>query len=121
MSCYFQVEEYEVWNPSNSVARLFLQQATSISELVDHPSGLCEIIEDECEIDPRTFSSFVDAIASTYQATNNEVLKSLIEGFASVASVLVERINGAAPSRRPELSEVWACRQAALSRSMPKD
>ncbi|WP_159047630.1 DUF6086 family protein [Streptomyces sp. WM6378] len=120
MSCYFQVEDNEVWNPSNSVARLFLRQAVGISELVDHPSGLGEIIEDECEIDPRTFSGFVDAIVSTYQSTNNEVIKSLIEGFTSVASVLVERINGTAPSLQPELSEMWSHKQATLARSMPK-
>ncbi|MFE3182747.1 DUF6086 family protein [Streptomyces violascens] len=120
MSCYFQVADDEVWNPSNAVAQLFLSEAVSLARLIGTASGLGEITEDECEIDPDQFAAFVDALISTYQSTNNTVLRSLLRGFIPVALALVERTGKKTPSMQPEYADAWAREAEVLSHSMPR-
>ncbi|MEU2564294.1 DUF6086 family protein [Streptomyces longispororuber] len=120
MSCYFQVGEEEIWNPSNSLARLFLSQAEVLSNFVGRESGLGEIIEDECEVDPQIFTGFVDSLVNEYQDSNNQALRSLIHGFTTVALVLVERMGGSVQSLKPEYSNMWSVAKSAQERSMPR-
>ncbi|MFJ7902307.1 DUF6086 family protein [Streptomyces sp. NPDC096198] len=111
----------DVWNPSNSLARTFLGQADVLSQLAGKETGLGEIIEDECQIDPAVFTDFVDTLVKTYQESNNEALRALLKGFTSVALVLVERIGCDAPSVMSEYSEMWTTERDAYARSMPRD
>jgi hypothetical protein len=120
MSCYFQVGEEDLWNPSNSVARVFLGQAAVLSGLVGAESGLGDIVEDECQIDPRLFVPFTDKLVQTYQESNNEALRALLKGFTSVALVLVHRMGMEAVSIKPEYVEMWAAEQETQARSMPR-
>lgn len=120
MSCYFQVAEEDVWNPSNSLARAFLGQADVLSQLIGRDTGLGDIIEDECEIDPSAFSTFVDSLVKTYQESNNDALKALLKGFVSVALVLVERMGAEASSIRPEFADMWATESEIQAKSMPR-
>lgn len=120
MSCYFQVGDHEVWNPSNSLARAFLGQADALSRLVREDTGLGEIVEDECEIDPVAFPAFVDALVKAYQDSNNEALRALLKGFVSVALVLVDRMEVEVVSIRPEYADMWAAEREAQATSMPR-
>lgn len=119
MSCYFQVGEEDLWNPSNSVARVFLGQADVLSRLVGQDSGLGPIVEDECELEFSTFVNFVDSLVKTYQDSNNRALRSLIGGFISVAMVLVERGGGELQSISSEYADMWAEVRETHARSMP--
>ncbi|KJY43636.1 hypothetical protein VR41_02390 [Streptomyces sp. NRRL B-1568] len=120
MSCYFQVNEEDLWNPSNSVARLFLEQADTLSRLVGKDSGLSPIIEDECEINLSEFINFTDSLVKAYQDSNNKAFRSLLCGFISVALVLVERGGGSLESVSPEHSEMWERLRASNSMGMPR-
>lgn len=120
MSCYFQVGDDDVWNPSNSLARAFLGQADVLARLVGKDTGLGEVIEDECEIDPAVFPAFVDTLVKAYQDSNNEALRALLKGFVSVALVLVDRMGAEALSIRPEYADMWATESETQARSMPR-
>ncbi|ORT57949.1 DUF6086 family protein [Streptomyces sp. CB03238] len=119
MSCYFQVADDDVWNPSNSLARAFLGQATVLSQLVGVETGLGEIIEDECQIDTETFTAFVNALVSAYQESNNDALRSLLKGFTSVSLVLTDRIGAEVPSLKSPYVDMWTAEREALAKSMP--
>ncbi|WP_432157687.1 MULTISPECIES: DUF6086 family protein [unclassified Streptomyces] len=119
MSCFFQVGDDDVWNPSNSLARAFLGQADALSQIIGRDPGLGEIIEDECEIDPAAFPEFVDALVKTYQDSNNEALKALLKGFVTVALVLVDRMGSQVMSINPEYADMWATEAETQAKSMP--
>lgn len=120
MSCYFQVGDDDVWNASNSLARAFLGQADVLSRLIGKDTGLGDIIEDECEIDPAVFPTFVDALVKAYQESNNDALRALLKGFVSVALVLVDRMGAEAASIRPEYANMWATESLTQAKSMPR-
>jgi hypothetical protein len=109
-----------VWNPSNSLARAFLGQAEVLSRLIGRDTGLGEIVEDECEIDPTLFPAFVDALVKAYQETNNEALRALLKGFVSVALVLVDRMGAEATSIKPEYADMWTTESETQAQSMPR-
>ncbi|WP_018565598.1 DUF6086 family protein [Streptomyces sp. PsTaAH-124] len=119
MSCYFQMGDQELWNPSNSLAKVFLGQAEVLSGLVRKDSGLAGVIEDECQVDPSLFVPFVDEVVKVYQDSNNEALRALLKGFASVALVLVDRMGMEVVEIAPEFSEMWATEQEFRARYMP--
>lgn len=120
MSCYFQVGDEDLWNPSNSVAKVFLGQAAVLSGLVGADSGLGDIIEDECQVDPRAFVPFTDKLVKVYQETNNTALRALLKGFTSVALVLVDRIGAEVVSVKPEYADMWATERELQAKSMPR-
>ncbi|MBO0652504.1 hypothetical protein J1792_06800 [Streptomyces triculaminicus] len=120
MSCYFQTADEDLWNPSNSVARLFLDQANTLARLIDRKSGLGPIIEDECEINFPEFLKFVDSLVEAYQNSNNRPFRALLRGFISVALVLVERGGGVLESVSPEDSEMWENLRSSNALGMPK-
>lgn len=120
LSCYFQVGDDDVWNPSNSLARVFLGQADVLSRLIGKDTGLGDIVEDECEIDPQVFLAFVDALVKRYQESNNETLRALLKGFVSVALVLVDRMGARVMSISPEYAEMWATESETQASSMPR-
>ncbi|WP_144440923.1 DUF6086 family protein [Streptomyces roseifaciens] len=109
----------DIWNPSNSVARVFLGQAEILSHLTGEETGLGPVIEDECEISIREFSKFIDSLLATYQNSNNKAFRSLLSGFISVALVLVERGGGTLESITPEYSEMWESLREANAKGMP--
>jgi hypothetical protein len=51
-----------IWSPSNQVARLFVGQAEVIASVFATPSGLGDVVEDECQVDPPTFATFLTEI-----------------------------------------------------------
>ncbi|MEU1818005.1 DUF6086 family protein [Streptomyces roseifaciens] len=109
----------DIWNPSNSVARVFLEQAEALSRLTGEETGLGPVIEDECEISIHEFSKFTDNLVTTYQNSNNRAFRSLLEGFISVALVLVERGGGTLESITPEYSEIWESLRESNAKGMP--
>ncbi|MEU1827136.1 MULTISPECIES: DUF6086 family protein [Streptomyces] len=119
MSCYFQLAEEDVWNPSNSVAQIFLGQADVLSRSLGEQTGLGPIIEDECEIDFSQFVRFTNSLVKSYQDSNNRSFRSLLSGVIAVSLVLIERGGGAVESITPEYAEMWAELRANHAKSMP--
>ncbi|MFF4156002.1 DUF6086 family protein [Streptomyces sp. NPDC001678] len=119
MSCYFQVNDEDVWNPSNSVAQIFLGQADTLSRSVGEQSGLGPVIEDECEINLPQFVKFTNILVKAYQDSNNRPFRSLLDGVIAISLVLIERGGGAVDSITPEYADMWAELRANHARSMP--
>ncbi|GAA2842181.1 hypothetical protein GCM10010441_77900 [Kitasatospora paracochleata] len=113
MSCYFQTGDLDLWNPSNSVARLFLAQAGVLAEFVGLPSGLAGIVDDECEVDPEVFEPFVRELIDRHDGSVHPVLRGMLEGFIIPAAVMVERGGGRIPVS-------WSDRTERASGSMTR-
>lgn len=91
LSCYFQVGELILWNPSNVVAKAFCLQAEAFAKLRQRPNGLGQIVDDECEVNPLVFKSFIGDLIELYQDSNHKILKSLLKGFLATSTVLLMR------------------------------
>jgi hypothetical protein len=91
MSCFFRIGNNDVWNPSNLVAKVFVEQVATLSHLTHMDSGVGAIVDDECEIDCIKFSDFTISLLGKYNSTNNTALKSLFEGALIICLILLER------------------------------
>ncbi|RAG81656.1 hypothetical protein DN069_31705 [Streptacidiphilus pinicola] len=91
MSQYFDLGEQTLWNPSNGAARLFLRQVSVFEAELGWPSGLGEMREDECQIDPAALKAFVEALLEQHLRTSHAVMIALSEGFVATMLVLAER------------------------------
>ncbi|RCV51451.1 DUF6086 family protein [Marinitenerispora sediminis] len=119
MSCFFQVGGLVLWNPSNTVARVFLGQARTLAPVVGRRSGLGDIVEDECEVDLTEFAGLVAAVLELYRRSPHPLLRALLDGFVPVALVLLERGGGTALGS-VDGAAAWAEPVRAAARSMPR-
>lgn len=91
MSQYFKVDDAVLWNPASRVAELFVRTGESLVPLVGLPTGIAPGAADEYEVDLDAFTVFVDAVVRRYLSSSHLILRSLVEGFAATALVMVER------------------------------
>ncbi|WP_037605976.1 DUF6086 family protein [Streptacidiphilus rugosus] len=98
MSQYFELGGQTLWNPSNGVARMFLRQVAVFETELGLPSGIGEMRDDECQIDPAAYAAFVDSLLARHVRTTHAVLIALSEGFVTTVLVLAERA-GIEPGR----------------------
>ncbi len=120
MSCTFQVGDEIVWDPSNTVARLFVGEAAAVASAFGLESGIGEIIEDECELDLPVLEAFVAGLVRRYHEATHPMLRSLTVGFIATVSVLVERAGGRLPSGEADQVAAWAQLRQEHARSMPR-
>ncbi|WP_225850614.1 DUF6086 family protein [Streptomyces sp. HPF1205] len=122
MSISFDLGDDVLWWPSNFPAHLFKGHAESIAEALKMPSGLGDIIEDECEVDLPAFEALVTAAMRRYDETTHPIVRALLSSFIPTAQVLVERAGGSYPKAESQKQEsVWAAMRkehaAYMSRS----
>jgi len=91
VSQYFKVNDLVLWNPSNRVAQLFVRSSEAIAPLVGVPTGIEPGRADEYDIDLDEFVAFVNALVQRYLSSSHAIMRSLLEGFAATALVMVER------------------------------
>ncbi|MFI8531195.1 DUF6086 family protein [Streptomyces aquilus] len=91
MSQYFDVGDETLWNPSNGAARLFLRHVRLYEEELGVPSGFGPMENDECEIDPAAFATYVDALLDLHDRTRHSIIDALSEGFVATVLVLAGR------------------------------
>ncbi|MCX3287239.1 DUF6086 family protein [Streptomyces sp. NEAU-H22] len=91
MSQYFDIGDETLWNPSNGVARMFQRQVAVFEAELALPSGIGPMENDECQIDPETFETFVNALLATHRRTSHAIWLALSEGFIATVLVLAER------------------------------
>lgn len=121
MSISFDLGDEVLWWPSNTPGRLFKGHAESIAAAFKIPSGLGEIIEDECEVDLSTFVAFVTAVMERYEETTNPIVRALTFAFIPTAQVLIERAGGSCPRAGSEQQEaVWAATRKEHAASMSR-
>jgi hypothetical protein len=91
VSRYFDLGEQTLWNPSNGAAGLFLRQVSVFEAELGLPSGLGQMRDDECQIDPAALKTFVEALLEQHLRTSHTVVITLSEGFIATMLVLAER------------------------------
>ncbi|MFJ3621933.1 DUF6086 family protein [Streptomyces iakyrus] len=106
MSQYFDVGEETLWNPSNGASRLFQRQVAVFESELGLRSGVGPMINDECQIDPGAFGTFVNALLAQHRRTSHAIVLALSEGFTATVLVLAERagitIDWAQPGAAPD-------------------
>ncbi|MEE4545593.1 DUF6086 family protein [Streptomyces sp. V4-01] len=91
MSQYFDIGDETLWNPSNGVSRLFRRQVAVFEAELELPSGIGPMVNDECQVSPDAFETFVNALLAKHRRTSHAVLLALSEGFTATVLVLAER------------------------------
>ncbi|QKV69815.1 MULTISPECIES: DUF6086 family protein [Streptomyces] len=119
MSCYFLSQGKDLWNPSNSVARIFVDQAIMLAKEMGLDSGIEGIIEDECEIHGDRFTAFLHALLLRHGKSNNQALRSLLEGVTAIGLVITERAGWDMPIADTGDNSFWDEKKTQLARSMP--
>ncbi|MFD5325155.1 DUF6086 family protein [Streptomyces sp. NPDC127092] len=146
MSQYFDIGDETLWNPSNGASRMFQRQVAVFEAELELPSGIAPMENDECQISPDTFETFVNALLAKHRRTSHAIWLALSDGFTATVLVLAERAgievdwprHGAAPEgpledvqvstvtgmSGPSEGEAWAAGLRAkaqeLSRRMPR-
>ncbi|MFE0648485.1 DUF6086 family protein [Streptomyces sp. NPDC059534] len=91
MSQYFDIGDETLWNPSNGASRMFQRQVAVFEAELGLPSGIGPMENDECQIDPAVFETFVNALLARHRATTHRILIALSEGFTATVLVLATR------------------------------
>ncbi|OEJ36104.1 hypothetical protein BGK67_31225 [Streptomyces subrutilus] len=91
MSQYFDIGDETLWNPSNGASRMFQRQVALFEAELELPSGIGPMENDECQISPDTFETFVNALLAKYRSTSHAIWLALSEGFIATVLVLAER------------------------------
>ncbi|MFD5666011.1 DUF6086 family protein [Streptomyces anthocyanicus] len=91
MSQYFDVGDETLWNPSNGAARLFLRQVAVYEAELGVPSGVGEMVNDECQIDPGAYGRFVNTLVAWHHGTHHRIIHTLSRGFVATALALANR------------------------------
>lgn len=91
MSQYYDVGDETLWNPSNGASRMFQSQVAVFEAELGQPSGIGPMANDECQIAPDTFETFVNALLARHRRTTHAVWLALAEGFVATVLVLAER------------------------------
>lgn len=127
MSCRFYLESAEdtdepnLWWPANNVARLFKANVETLAELLGVPSGIGDLIEDECEVDLVPFQGFCTSAVARYDETTNGLLRSMTVGLIATALALLQRAGGQIPSTATsERQAAWASLSAQHEKLMPR-
>ncbi|MFF5969107.1 DUF6086 family protein [Streptomyces collinus] len=116
MSQYFDMGDETLWNPSNGASRMFQRQVAVFESELGLPSGIGPMANDECQIDPITFETFVKALLAQHRRTSHAIVLALSEGFTATVLVLAERAGiamdwaqlGTTPDGPPEDVQVSA-------------
>ncbi|MGW2567539.1 DUF6086 family protein [Streptomyces sp. NPDC001537] len=103
MSQYYEVDGETVWNPGTLSSRLFLEYVRVYEGLLEVPSGLGPMLNDECRIDPPAFEGFVNAVLVWWDRTGSAVIDALAGGFVATLVALAEKAG--VEVRWPERSE----------------
>ncbi|GGT62786.1 DUF6086 family protein [Streptomyces purpureus] len=91
MSQYFGLGDETLWNPSNGASRMFRRQVAVFEAELELPSGIGPMENDECQISPDTFETFVNALLAKHRRTSHAIWLALCEGFIATVLVLAER------------------------------
>ncbi|WP_405616973.1 DUF6086 family protein [Streptomyces sp. NBC_01511] len=91
MSQYFDLGEETLWNPSNGASQLFQRQVAVFEAEVELASGIGPMENDECQIDPAAFETFVNALLARHRRTHHAISLALSGDFTATVLVLAGR------------------------------
>lgn len=109
MSIYFESESGEtLWNPSNDVGFLFIDQVRMIEKLLSFDSGIHFSEGDTLVIDKYQYQLFVSHFVTYICRTNNEPLKLLLSGCVSIIISIAMKLNVASENSNETISDLVA-------------
>lgn len=117
MSCFFLIDNEDVWNPSNFVANLTLGNIQTIAQSLAIESGASDIMDDECHFDGNQFTRFIEASLEHYSTTNNELLHDMLRSTIGIGIVMLRRA-GHEPAFDTEPKTQWLKYADSISASM---
>lgn len=120
MSCSFRVGDTVLWNPANTIGRLFKGQVDAVAAAFGVESGVGDIIEDEYEVDVPVLEEFAAEAVREYEHATHPVLRSLTVSVIATVLVLVERAGGRLPDAEPEQAAAWTQLRGELGHYMPR-
>ncbi|SCD49604.1 DUF6086 family protein [Streptomyces sp. DvalAA-19] len=91
MSQYFDMGDTTPWNPSNGASRMFQRQVAVFEAELGLPSGIGPMENDECQISPKPFETFANALLAEHRRTSHTIWLALSDGFTATVLVLAER------------------------------
>ncbi len=91
MSQYFDMGDTTLWNPSNGASRMFQRQVAVFEAELGLPSGIGPMENDECQISPKPFETFANALLAEHRRTSHTIWLALSDGFTATVLVLAER------------------------------
>ncbi|WP_216586830.1 DUF6086 family protein [Streptomyces brasiliscabiei] len=95
MSMYFDIGDETLWNPSNSVGRLFLRQVEVFEAELKLASGIGQGKywgdPDTLEVDPAVYAEFARGLVAWHCRTGHSMILALSEGFVATAVALARR------------------------------
>lgn len=91
MSQYFDLGDETLWNASNGASLVFRRQVAVFEAELELPSGIGPMEDDECQISPDAFETFVNALLAKHRRTSHAIWLALSEGFTATMLVLAER------------------------------
>jgi hypothetical protein len=110
-----------LWRPDDRVASLFLGHAELFADLLGVPSGIGDVINDECSVDDSVLEAFCAASLAEYSATDQGIQRTLTVGFIATALVLLDRAGRPVPTTlAPEQRAAWAALRDQHAAVMPR-
>ncbi|MGW0860638.1 DUF6086 family protein [Streptomyces sp. NPDC002690] len=91
MSQYFDLGDETLWNPSNGASRMFQRQVAVFEAELELPSGIGPMENDECQINPVTFETFVNTLLTQHRKSSHTIWLALSDGFTATVLALAER------------------------------
>ncbi|WP_222625458.1 DUF6086 family protein [Streptomyces buecherae] len=118
MSCFFHVADRDIWNPSSSIAKLFVAEAEDIASLLSEGTGIGPVVDDECELNATSFATFATALLRRHWSTNHPILRSLLGGVAGIVFVLASRAEIDLQIDDSDCPDYWLEQFSRISRVM---
>ncbi|WP_329133561.1 DUF6086 family protein [Streptomyces sp. NBC_01476] len=110
-----------LWRPDGRVAGLFLGHAELFADLLGVPSGIGDVINDECSVDDSVLEAFCAASLAEYGATDQGIQRTLTVGFIATALVLLDRAGRPVPTTvATEQRAAWAALRDQHAAVMPR-
>lgn len=121
MSYTFDIGDDTIWGPANSVARIFIGTVKALSDEYRIPSGVGDDLMGMVEIDPITFSGFVQRVLAERAMSLHLYKDMMLDGVLPILIAMADRgrlgIVGGTPEERAYLEEVRARRLPMLAPS----
>jgi hypothetical protein len=114
MGIIVSFNDHIVWEPSQTVGRLFVEQIRTLEHMLNTDSGVTNIVADEVEIDGDKFADFIDICIDTLSRSNNGPLVVMASGCLAVSLSLYAMASGIWPTLPENLNSLLSSAQSVM-------
>ncbi|WP_406444074.1 DUF6086 family protein [Streptomyces sp. NBC_01613] len=110
-----------LWEPQESIARLFRGHFETVAGLIDAPAGFADLPDGDCVIGIHGLEKFCELAITEYHRSNQGIFRSLTVGFIATALVLLDRAGKPLPDvPGTDQSRAWAALRDQHASAMPQ-